>query len=262
MTVVADSPTFQYAPPQAAYGARCIIVKPNLGYPTPAPVTVSLPVLRAVLMGLRCAAPRAEIILLEGVCTKVGFAEVMTQLGVSRLLTELNDPDVRLLDADTLPSKPYPNQSPTPERFSEMHAPALLDDADCRLSVAAFKRTTLRERPLLSAAIKNLYGLFPRAIYRARSPYARGQLHVPDVQRVLVDVYFTLGMRFDGAVVDVTHKFVSRDWRPDVGTAVPVGKVVTGDDLLAVDMKAAELAGEPPSDYLQTIAARRRTNGA
>ncbi|OYT73841.1 MAG: hypothetical protein CFK52_00325 [Chloracidobacterium sp. CP2_5A] len=262
MTSVADSVAFQYAPPKAAHGARRIIVKPNLGYPVPAPVTVGLPVLRAVLTGLRRVAPRAEIILLEGVCTKVSFSEVMARLGINQLLAELDDPEIRLLDADALPGRPYPNQSPKPERFAEMYAPALLDEADCRLSVAAFKRTTLRERPLLSAAIKNLYGLFPRAIYRARSPHARGQLHVPDVQRILVDVYFTLGARFDGAVVDVTRKFVSRDWQPDVGAAVPVGKVVAGEDLLAVDMQAAELAEEPLSEYFQTIAERRQATGA
>lgn len=261
MTLIADSAAFRYAPPKAAHGARRIIVKPNLGYPTPAPATVGLPVLREVLTGLRRVAPQADIVVLEGVCTKVGFAEVMARLGVTQMLAALNDPKIRLLDADALPGKPYPNRSPQPERFAEMHAPALLDEADCRVSVAAFKRTTLKERPLVSAAIKNLYGLFPRAVYRARSPHARGRLHVPDVQQVLVDVYFTLGVRFDGAVVDVTHKFVGRDWRPDVGTAVPVGKVVAGDDLLAVDRQAADIAGEPLSDYLQTIAERRGATG-
>ncbi len=257
-TAVADSPTFHYVPPPAAYGAQRVIVKPNLGYPVPAPVTVGLPVLREVLLGIRRVAPRAEIVILEGVCTKVTFAEVMARLGVNRLLAELADPGLRLLDADTLPHRAYDNTSRQPQRFARMQAPALLEEADCRVSVAGFKRTTLKGRPLISAAIKNLYGLFPRAVYHARSPHARGQLHVPDVQRVLVDVYFTLGIRFEGAVVDLTHKFISRDWQPDEGTAVPVGKVVAGADLLDVDLCAVELAGEPCSDYFQTIAGQRR----
>jgi hypothetical protein len=37
-----------------------------------------------------------------------------------------------------------------------------------------------------------------------------------------------------------------------------VGKVVTGTDLLDVDLRAVELAGEPCSDYFQTIARQRR----
>ncbi|QUW03188.1 DUF362 domain-containing protein [Chloracidobacterium validum] len=256
---VAASEAFHYTPPAAAHGARRVIIKPNLGYPVAAPVTVGLPVLREVVLGVRRVAPQAEIILLEGVCTKTPFAEVMARLGVNQMLAELADANVRLVDADTLPAKPYRNTAAHPQRFTEMHAPALLDEADCRLSVAAFKRTTLKARPLLSASIKNLYGLFPRAVYHARSPHARGQLHLPDVQRVLVDVYFTLGVRFDGAVVDLTQKFLSRDWQPDEGVAVPVGSVVAGADLLTVDLRAAELANEPLSDYFQAIAGQRQT---
>ncbi|MGQ9896944.1 MAG: DUF362 domain-containing protein [Acidobacteriota bacterium] len=257
-TVAADNATFYYTPPPAAHRAQRVIVKPNLGYPVPAPVTVGLPVLREVLRGIRRVAPQADIVILEGVCTKVAFADVMACLGVNQLLAELADPGVRLVDADTLPPKPYPNTAERPQRFVQMQAPALLEEADCRISVASFKRTTLKGRPLISAAIKNLYGLFPRAVYHARSPHARGQLHVPDVQRVLVDVYFTLGVRFEGAVVDLTHKFISRDWQPDEGTAVPLGKVVTGADLLDVDLQAVELAGEPCSDYFQMIGQQRR----
>jgi uncharacterized protein (DUF362 family) len=259
-TIIATSSAFRYLPPREAHGAQRVIVKPNLGYPVPAPVTVGLPVLREVLVGIRRVAPRAEIVILEGVCTKVTFTEVMARLGINQLLAELDDPGLRLLDADTLPHKAYANTSLQPQRFTQMQAPALLEEADCRISVAGFKRTMLKGRPLISAAIKNLYGLFPRTVYRARSPYARGQLHVPDVQRILVDVYFTLGVRFEGAVVDLTHKFISRDWQPDEGTAIPVGKVVAGADLLEVDFCAVELAGEPCSDYFQMIARQRQAS--
>jgi hypothetical protein len=138
-TVVADSPTFHYVPPLAAHGAQRVIVKPNLGYPVPAPVTVGLPVLREVLLGIRRVAPRAEIVILEGVCTKVTFAEVMSRLGVNRLLAELADPGLRLLDADTLSHKAYSNTSRQPQRFDRMQAPALLEEADCRVSVAGFQ---------------------------------------------------------------------------------------------------------------------------
>lgn len=250
---VADSETFRYDPPRAAHGARLVVVKPNLGYPAGPPVTVSRPVLREVVAGVRRVAPDAEIIVLEGVCTKTGFAAVMEKLGVVALLTEFGDPKILLRDADREPSRAYPNTAPEPQRFTEMHAPELLAEADCRISVGCLKRTELKGRPLISASIKNLYGLFPRERYRARSPHARGQLHVPDVQKVIADAYFTLGVTFHGAVVDATQKFISRDWRPDVGRAEPVGKVVFGDDLVAVDRRACEVADEPVSDYLALI---------
>jgi hypothetical protein len=254
MTVtVTDSATFRYNPPRAAHAARRVIIKPNLGYPVGPPVTVSLPVLREVIAGVRRVAPDAEIIVLEGVCTKTTFAAVMDKLGVTTMLADLADPKVILLDADREDAKTFPNTSREVQRFTEMDAPELLDEVDCRISVGCLKRTALKGRPLISSSIKNLYGLFPRERYRGRSPHARGQLHVPDVQRVIADVYFTLGVKFDGAVVDADQKFISRDWQPDLGHAEPVGKVIFGDDLVATDRRACEIADEPISDYLALI---------
>jgi hypothetical protein len=54
-------------------------------------------------------------------------------------------------------------------------------------------------------------------------------------------------------VVDLTEKLVSPDWRPDKGEAVPVGQVVWGDDLLAVDEVACRVAGEPIARYIDDI---------
>lgn len=250
---VAASETFRYDPPRAAHGARRVVVKPNLGYPVGPPVTVSLAVLREVVAGVRRVAPDAEIIVLEGVCTKTTFDTVMEKLGVAALIAGFDDPNIVLRDADLEPCRAYPNAAREPQRFTEMYAPDLLAEADCRISIGCLKRTELKNRPLISASIKNLYGLFPRERYRARSPHARGQLHVPDVQKVIADAYFTLGVAFDGAVVDATHKFISRDWQPDVGRAVPVGRVIFGDDLVAVDRRACEVADEPVSDYLALI---------
>ena len=251
---VAETPAFVYTPPAAAHHARKILVKPNLGYPVGPPATVSLAVLQQVLTGLRQASPQAEILIVEGVCSKVSFADIMGKLGVYLLL----DDGMQLLDADTLALAEYPNRSPHPMRFSTMWAPALLQTVDCRISVGAFKRTTLKGRSLISASLKNLYGLFPRSRYQARSASSRGQLHRPSVPEILHDVYFTLGHRFDGAVVDCDQKFVSHDWRPDRGDAITLGQVIWGDDLLAVDHRACEVGQEAIAPYLPSIRAQRQ----
>ncbi|MEM0982224.1 MAG: DUF362 domain-containing protein, partial [Cyanobacteria bacterium P01_H01_bin.58] len=107
------------------------------------------------------------------------------------------------------------------------------------------------------ASLKNLYGLFPRSHYKARSASSRGQLHRPSVPEVLRDVYFTIGHRFEGAVVDCDQKFVSHDWRPDRGEALPIGRVVWGEDLLAVDRLACEIGNEPVPEYIDTIQGQR-----
>ena len=239
---------FIYQPPTTAINAKRILVKPNLGYPVAPPVTVSMKVLGAVLQGLRKANPNAEILLVEGVCSSVSLLDIANRLGVYSLLDE----GMQLLDADELPIKEYPNLSPSPVRFKSMFAPAILEEVDCRISVGTFKRTILKA-PLISASLKNLYGLFPRARYKARSVNSRGQLPRPSVSQVLQDVYFCIGRLFDGAVVDGSLKFVSKNWKPDKGQAMELGKVFFGDDILAVDRIACQVGGEAIPEYLDAI---------
>jgi hypothetical protein len=245
----AKTSLFQYEPPAAAHNAHRILVKPNLGYPVGPPVTVSMGVLSAVLKGLRHASPSAEILVVEGVCSAISLTDIASKNGLYNLLDE----GMQLLDADQLPLRDYPNRSPQPIRFQSMVAPALLSEVDCCISVGAFKRTILKDQPLISASLKNLYGLFPRAKYKARSANSRGQLHRPSVPLVLQDVYFSIGHLFHGAVVDGDQKFVSKDWKPDKGEAIPLGKVFWGNDLLSVDRKACEVGNEAMPSYLDEI---------
>jgi Domain of unknown function (DUF362) len=241
--------SFIYQPPIAAVGAQRILVKPNLGYPVAAPVTVSLGVLGEVLRALRATSPQAEILIVEGVCSPASLAEIAAKHGVYSLLDE----GMRLVDADTLPIVEYGNLSPQPVRFKTMWAPELLREVDCRISVGAFKRTMLKNEALISASLKNLYGLFPRTQYKARSPHSRGQLHRPSVPLVLQDVYFSIGHLFDGAVVDADQRLVSRDWKPDRGKSIAFGQVFFGEDLVKVDKTACKAAAEQMPSYLQAI---------
>ncbi|MEL6488522.1 MAG: DUF362 domain-containing protein [Cyanobacteria bacterium J06621_3] len=252
-TSVADTAEFIYTPPAAAKTAQRILIKPNLGYPVGPPVTVSMGVLGKVLQGIKDINPTAEILIVEGVCSKVSLTDIAAKNGLTTLLTE----DIQLINADELDCVEYPNQSPEPVRFQSMWAPKLLTEVDCRISVSAFKKTSLKGRDLISASLKNLYGLFPRAKYRARSPHSRGQLHRPSVPLVLQDIYFSIGHLFDGGVVDCDRKFISHDYKPDKGDSFDVGKVIWGDDLLAVDKRACEIGQEAEASYLTPISQLR-----
>lgn len=247
---VSPSHNFHYTAPAAALQARRILVKPNLGYPRPHPVTVSVAVLAEVLRALREANESAEILVVEGVCSKESLDDIATRHGVHDVLDE----GMRLLDADALPLSEYPNLAANPTRFKTMLAPSLLREVDCRISVGTFKRTELNGDRLISASLKNLYGLFPRAKYKGRSPKSRGQLHRPSVPGVLHDVHHCVGHLFDAGVVDGTERYVSPDWKPDrARAAMPFGKVIWGDDLLAVDARACEEAGEAVPDYVRAL---------
>lgn len=244
-----ETDRFIYTPPTSAIGSRRILVKPNLGYPVGPPVTVSMRVLGEVLKRLRQSSPNAEILVVEGVCSPVALSAIASRHG----LYDLMDEGMQLLDADQLPLQEYPNRSPQPVRFKSMWAPAILAEVDCCISVGALKRTILKDQPLISASLKNLYGLFPRSKYKARSPNSRGQLHRPSVPQVLQDVYFSIGHLFQGAVVDGDRKFVSQSWQPDRGQSIALGQVIWGDDLLAVDRRACILGSEAIPEYLEAI---------
>jgi uncharacterized protein (DUF362 family) len=246
---------FAYEPPRAAHGARRIIIKPNLGYPVGPPVTVSDTVLGAVLRGCRAVAPDAELIVLEGVCSPTSLQEIAKL----RMLPRIFDSGTLLQDADQLPLADYPHLGSGALRFGMLQAPALLGEADCRISIGACKRTVLGGVPLFSGALKNLFGLFPRSVYHARSPHSRGQLHRPSVPKVLEDVWWTVGHLFDGAVVDAGQKYHHEDWHPDRsrGTARDLGKVFTSDDLVSADLAAAQAAGEAEPTYLAAICTSR-----
>ena len=247
--------SFFYQPPASAYNAQHILVKPNLGYPVAAPVTVSMGVLGKVLQALRQASPNAKISIVEGVCSPVSLHDIASKNGLYALL----DDRMELLDADTLPLVEYPNLSPNPVRFKTMWAPALLQEVDCRITIGAFKRTILKDKPLISASLKNLYGLFPRSKYHARSLNSRGQLHIPSVPQILQDVYFCIGHLFDGAVVDANLRFISPDWKPDRGKTIEFGKIFAGIDPVSVDRAACIATGESIPDYLDAIDFMRKT---
>ncbi|MFW5691561.1 MAG: DUF362 domain-containing protein [Chloroflexota bacterium] len=242
----ARAESFVYVPPAAAFVAARILIKLDMAYPQAAPVTVSVPVLAAVMRGLRRANPLARIVLVEHAAPGSNLEAIFTQLGV----VDLFDEEVRGADIDILIMRDYANRLPQPARHATLTAPEYVADYDCVISVSAFKRGQQDGQPVIAAALHNLVGLAPDL----RAPVADG--HVADAV-TQKDLYFTLGHHVDSAVVDLTHKLVSADARVAHGEAVPVGQVVWGDDLLAVDETACRIAGEPAPALLADLRALR-----
>jgi uncharacterized protein (DUF362 family) len=242
-----DAPAFAF--PLTVLAAKRVLIKPNVGYAAKPPAIVRIALVRAVVEQLLALDPDKRIDIVEGVCTKIAAAQVFGATGLAAMANDR----VRVIDAESLPLATYASTVRKANRFQSFEAPALLDQVDACISIAPFKRTLLNGRVLHSATIKNLYGLLPRAVYHARSPHARGKLHLPNVHAVIADVYHALGARFDFGIVDLHEKFVSADWQPDRGRAVAVGKVVSGSSLLAVDLRACAVADETPCDYLQAL---------
>jgi len=248
---VSDSKSFVYMPPPQAYKAMRVLIKPNLAYKAPHPAVVSKDVLGAVLRGVRRATPGGRILIVEGITGQSDVHELYEYHGI----TDLIDGETRLGDVEELPMIEFENLLKPPKKYDSMWAPGYMREFDCVISINSFKRTMLNDKPLISASLKNLYGFFPRDKYAGRSPHSRGQLHKPDVPTVLHDVYFSIGRYVHGAVVDISQKYISPDWKPDRIRRVghDVGKVVWGDDMLAVDEVACRTAGEDVPDYINSI---------
>jgi uncharacterized protein (DUF362 family) len=245
-TQASAAPRFDF--PESIRSAQHILIKPNVGYAAAPPVIVRMTLLDALVQQLLALRTDSRISIVEGVCTKVSAQDVFRRTG----LTALAGPRVEVLDADTLMQMDVINPAPR-SRFKSFSVPDLLDKANARISIAPFKRTVLNGKPLISATIKNLFGLLPRSVYHARSPHARGRLHVPTVHDVIADLYRSIGNRFDFGVVDLHEKYVNDDWQPDRGRSVPVGLVLSGIHLPVLDRAACLAAGEPVCDYLDVL---------
>lgn len=241
--------SFVYVPPEAAFGAARILIKPNLAYPQSPPITVSMTVMEKVLRGIRRVNPHGRIVIAEGVAADVDALENFKQLG----LLDIIDSETRVADAESLLMAEYPNTSPNPTKYQSITAPGYIGEYDCCIIVSTFKRTERDGEPFISASVNNLVGLLPREIYHGRNPLYRAALHEPNLGDVLKDIYYSIGHLFHGAVIDLTHKLVSPDELTTHGETVPVGQVVWGDNLIAVDEAACRLAGEPLPRYLKEL---------
>jgi len=235
MVKSANAGNFAYLPPDSAFDAMRILVKPHLGLSGKSSGKVSLSVLEAVLRGLRRASPMGRIVVLDSVVSDKPADELFEEIGV----TDFMDREMRITHSDNLINHPYKNRLPDPYHYQFMEASEYIKDYDCVISLGAFEHSGG-----VRAALYNLLSIFPREIYG-------DDFDALNTDDLIKDVYFSIGHYFNGAVIDLTEKIVD-------GQAESVGKVVWGDDLLAVDEVACQIAGIPVPDYIGEIRTLRK----
>lgn len=219
-----NASSFAYLPPDSAFDAMRILVKADLK-------RVSSGVLGAVLRGLRRASPMGRIVVIDAVSPDKEAQVEFEKLGVMSLL----DREMRITDTDNLIMHEYPNRLIESLNYSSMTASEYIKDYDCVISLSAFVKEDDENAQIL-ATLGNLIGIFPQRKYQQ----AFEQIKIDDL---LTDIYFTIGQYIDGAVLDHSQA---------------IGKVIWGDDLLAVDEVACQLAEEPVPDYIADIRQRRK----
>lgn len=232
----ASPPSFVYKPPVAAMGATRILVKLDLASPHPARPEI----VAAVLRGLRRASPMARLLLLEGTCD----LERTVQLVQAQGLDAHFDDNVRVADTEQIPPRDYPNPAPEPFKYASLQAPNYLRDYDACINLAAFRLADDSLPQVYRGALMNLVNLTPCGPYALPDhPQARADLHHPDIRGTLRDLYFALGLHFQGTVLDVQTGGVDR--------------VLWGDDLLAVEASAYRCLGQAAPPELVTMFQQR-----
>ena len=168
---------------------------------------------------------------IEGVTDDKDAGEIFKETGVIELL----DREMRLTDSDYLIMREYPNLLPEPHHFASMTASEYIKDYDCVISLASGKMNG-------APSLQNLTGIFPQAQYKD----AFQQMPLNDL---LSDVYFTIGHYFHGFVVDMSEQAEDE--------SIP-GKVMWGEDCLAVDEVACQMMKKPVPDIIESIRQRQK----
>jgi hypothetical protein len=240
----AKAESFVYIPPDKAFGAALILVKPQMNFATPAPTVIHTPILASVLRGLRRAAPNARIMLTESVNPPHNTLAIFEAHGVQPLM----DQEMRAAPLEELILKQYPN--PAPHQYPTLLAPAYLEDYDCVISVSTLKQVQHPTGTLVLGGVHNLTGFLPRTKYPRDDALLQGTLYEPDPLATLREVYATFAPHIDGSVLDLTALYRSDTRQTDrLDTSQPFGQVVWGDDLLAVETIACQLTGMAMPNY-------------
>ncbi len=193
--------SFAYTPPDPAYNAARILIKPNLASRPEAPTVVSPLVLGSVLRGLRRAAPMARLVIVEGGAEDRDIEALFQEYGIESLL----DQEMRLGNITQMVMFEYILAS-----GDHLTAPEAVQDYDCVISVAA-----LDSASPTSPSLHNIVGFLPWTLYLMREAL------ISDAGLHKVSEAF--GPHIDGAVVEVA------------------GRVVWGPDLAEVDAAALKL---------------------
>lgn len=199
-------------------------------------------------------------------CLRLGAAEVVVGegpghrrdveylLGVTGLFEHLRDRRLTFVDLNhddvewVTPRSRFAG-------FQEVALPASLLSADIVISMPKLKT---HHWAVLTCGMKNLFGVVPGAVYG----WPKNVLHVAGIENSILDLTATVRPHF--TIVDAIVGMEGDG--PIMGRARPVGALVMGRDVVAVDATCARLMGIDParvrylaeaSQYLGRIEADR-----
>ncbi|MDQ7026709.1 MAG: hypothetical protein Q9P01_01560 [Anaerolineae bacterium] len=186
----ADSQSFGYTPPDAAFGALLTLIKIDVK-------TVRLAIFGAVLRGLRRANPLGRLVIIDRFASREEF--------VASGIIDFMDDEMRATTITNLIMQNYRNLSPQPQRYATLTAPSYLGEYECVISVGG-----LTEK---GASLANLTNVFVEGRMKADDESERIEIEQVDE---LADVYFSVGHFVHGAVVDLGESHDKVIWGDDL----------------------------------------------
>jgi len=222
-----------------------VIVKPNIVNSSAPPVTTDVRCVMAVIAYMK-ERLEAEIVLAEGSgegntlsnFLANGYGKIMERFGV------------KLVDLDSQPVRRYAN--PAAAEFKEIYLPENLEGAGL-VSVPPAKDHTITT---VTLGLKNMVGCLPAKHYGGYWSYKKSKIHAVDEHQAIADLM--LYVRPHLTVIDACQGLSGGHLSGRVPDP-PLGKIVAGTDVLAVDREAAKTLGHKPERVRHLALAEKYT---
>lgn len=221
-----------------------VLLKPNMGYPKPAPFTTSTKIIRKIVEVLS-ELDAQQIMIGEG---STSHSDALENYEATGLIEELKDFNVDYIDLNKLESIEVELSSKVSHFL-----PKILNQVDIRISLPVIKFYEDDEGQFfLSNAIKNFFGLPPKGKYQTTSKSAkRDSLH-DDLHKSVIEIYQSVEKYapFDLYICDGTKVLLGEATK---GQPKHWGKIIISDNALEADLKILELHNKPLPKYLQLL---------
>jgi uncharacterized protein (DUF362 family) len=234
--VIFKASDFVFRPPPVVSRARRVLIKPCASYPMPHPASTARDILSTIVRGIRQVS-EADILILESTPGGGPIYPIYQTLGY-------DFPRVLMIDVRDCIWVEVDNPLPKPLAVPTFWVPNVILSSDYLISVAPLKVMGGRA----NLTIMNLLSLLPASKYGGESASGWSALTALGIDKVLVDLYFTLP--FDLGVIDARQEFISND-DPVHGRVTEHNQIYMGEPY-EVDMETSQALGLR-ADYLDLI---------
>ncbi|NHJ32162.1 MAG: DUF362 domain-containing protein, partial [Asgard group archaeon] len=221
-----------------------VLLKPNMGYPKPAPYTTSTEIIREVVE-VFSELNAKQIMIGEGSTSHSNALENFEATGLTDKLMDYNIDFIDLNELESIKVELSNNIS--------HFLPKLLKQVDIRISLPVIKFYEDNDGEFfLSNAIKNFFGLPPKEKYQNDAESAkRDSLH-QNLHKSIVEIFQSVEKYapFDLYICDGSNVLVG-----EAASGLPKqwGKIIISDNALKVDLKILEILNKPHPKYIRLL---------